>query len=194
MSKKKIILKKTEKTKESKVIIITGMQRSGTTLAMRLMFYLDVPICGRPFPINRNKLYNVDGYYEDPDIYSGNIDEVYNDEYYAVKIHLRKLVEKLLKPNKLSAATHKIILCTRNYADLTTSQMASEASPSSTYARSLAQNQRWYQEFFVNIGDIPYLTLNLETLKVNKSQEVSALKTFVGAPRADETTAIGIIK
>ena len=170
------------------MIIVTGMPRSGTSLMMRLMFYLDIPTCGRPFPKNRDKTANLNGYWEDMDILNGQFGEIDETGNFAVKVMLYKLIDKVT----LNPTDHKVILCKRNMVDMVESQMRTGHKPSSTAERCTRHNTEQYGRFTSYIGDVPFLEVNLDNLKANKTVGVNAIKTFISGDR-DITKATSII-
>ena len=172
------------------MIIVTGMPRTGTSVLMRVLFYLDQTVCGKKFPIGRDKTHNPNGYFEDFDLYRADFGGINFDEESAIKVNLRKLVEKDIS---LSETNDRVILCTRNPADVVTSQINTGYANSSNPVRVLAYNQKWYQKFNDWIGDVPLLIVNMEQLKANKSAGVGAIRNFISSSRSDNI-AEGIIE
>lgn len=161
------------------MIIVTGMPRSGTSLVMRLLFYLDIHLAGRPFPRFRDDVHNPDGYFEDLELLSGDYTRLNQTKKFAVKTMLRPLVEKNIP---LNPTDHKVILCTRPINNLLDAQMESYP-PSSTRKRSRIQNIRWYNRFESYIGDVPTMTIHLPDLRNDKINILTQLKAFVGSDR-----------
>jgi hypothetical protein len=171
------------------MIIVSGMPRSGTSLMMRLLFFLDIPVTGKLFPKFRDKQHNPDGYYEDGNHLSGFLDDVDHSENFGVKVNLRQLIENVTP----DPTNHKIIFCYRNVNDMTTSQLKTDYAPDHSFDRCKIQNQKWYGKIDDWVGSTPHLKVNLDDLKANKSAGVAAIKSFLSADR-DTTKAESIIK
>ena len=170
------------------MIIVTGMPRSGTSLIMRLLFMLDYHICGQAFPIRKNKAHNPSGYFEDEELMQGDLRSIDQTENFAVKVGLQSLINETV----LDPLIHKVIICTRDIDDMVSSQIATGLQPTSD-ARCKMINQRWQQKFQEYIGEVPYLLVNLDNLRANKSGGVNAIRTFIEAIRPVDD-AIGIIE
>lgn len=170
------------------MIIVTGMPRSGTSLVMRLLFYLDIHLAGRPFPRFRDDVHNPDGYFEDLELYNGNYSNVKQNKKIAVKTRLRSLIEN---QTELNPTDHKVILCTRPINKLLNSQEESYG-PSINRVRNRVQNILWYEKFESFIGDIPTITIHRPDLRTDPSNTLTQLKNFVESDR-DISRALSII-
>jgi hypothetical protein len=165
------------------MIIVTGSPRTGTSMTMQTIALLGYQVYGLPFPIGRDKTLNPKGYWEDMRALGGNISTLSGN--IAVKVLLRKFIEKLRDNQITLTSEDKVILCTRDHDDAALSQESAE--PGSNAVRNLRNLGVWYGEFpkelqpGEKLDGVELLTVNFENIKATPVPIVTAIKNFIGA-------------